>query len=116
MNTFKTKYKSCLSATEEYQYIKQKDDAPSTFKENVPRQKQSNYKASLVKAVSSGKNLYIQQDQLTGKGVNTKEKIYNEIETKNNGREDAHCPLGKLDDWSSRRIMKKNNIIYDLLN
>ena len=112
MNTFKTKYKSCLSATEEYQYIKQGDDTPSTFKENVPRQKQSNYKASLVKAVSSGKNLYIQQDQLSGKGVNSKEKIYNDIDK----NEDAHCSLGKLENWASRRLIKKDNVIYDLLN
>jgi len=116
MNTFKTKYKSCLSATEEYQYIKRGDDAPSAFKENVPRQKQSNYKVSLIKAVSSGKNLYIQQDQLTGKGVNKKEKIYNEVE-KNIGRpESAHCTLGKLDKWATRRLIKKDNVIYDLLN
>ncbi len=116
MNTFKTKYKCCLSAIEEFQYIKQNDDAHSSFKENVPRQKQSNYKVSLIKAVSSGKNLYIQQDQLTGKGVNTKEKIYNEIEKKDGDMGDAHCTLGKLNKWAPRRIMKKNNIIYDLLN
>ena len=116
MNTFKTKYKSCLSATEEYQYIKQGDDAPSTFKENVPRQKQSNYKASLVKAVSSGKNLYIQQDQLTGKGVNSNQKIYNDISRNDNKLEDAHCSLGKLGNWAPKRLLKKDNVIYDLLN
>ena len=34
-----TKFNSCLSATDELQYIKNSDAAPSAYKENAPRQK-----------------------------------------------------------------------------
>ena len=46
MSTFMTKFNSCLSATDELQYIKSGDTAPSAYKENAPRQKQPNYKIS----------------------------------------------------------------------
>ena len=44
---FKTKYQSCLSATDELQYIRSTDPAPNAYKENAPREKKSNYTLSL---------------------------------------------------------------------
>lgn len=115
MSTFKTKLNSCLSATDELQYVNIGDSAPSLYQENAPRQKQSSYKISIVKAVSSGKNLHIQQEQLTGKGVNIKENIYKDIDNLNK-LTPGHCTFSKMEDWSKQRRIKKNNIIYDLLN
>ena len=37
--SLKTKYKSCLSATEELQYITAGDNPANSFKENGPRRK-----------------------------------------------------------------------------
>tara|TARA_B100001250_G_scaffold121484_1_gene103091 strand:- start:2065 stop:2412 length:348 start_codon:yes stop_codon:yes gene_type:complete len=115
MNTFTTKFNSCLSATDELQYIKRNDSAPSTYKENAPRQKQPNYKMNLVKAVASGKSLYLHQDQLTGKGVSVKQKIYKPI-TQTEIIASAQSPFGKIDGWSKQRLLKKEGVIYDLLN
>ena len=115
MSTFKTKFNSCLSATDELQYVKLGDSVPSLYRDNAPRQKQPNYKLSLVKAVASGKSLYLQQEQLTGKGINPKQRIYKDI---SNLKESTagYCTFSKIDKWSKQRRIKKNNIIYDLLN
>ena len=115
MSTFMTKFNSCLSATDELQYIKSGDTAPSAYKENAPRQKQPNYKISLVKAVASGKSLYLNKEQLSGKGVNTKQKIYKPIEEIDE-LTPAHSALSKINSYSRQRIFKKNGIIYDLLD
>jgi len=113
MNTFKTKYKSCLSATDELQYIKQNDSSPNPFKENTPREKKANYNISNRVAISSGKYLPINQEQLSGKGVDRSEQIYNEL---NINSTDGYTALGKIDSWYNRRIFKKDGIIYDLIN
>jgi len=110
---FKTKYQSCLSATEELQYIKVSDKAPSIFKENVPQEKKANYTLSDRKAVSSGKYLPINSTRLTGRGIDKNKKIYNALEL---NTKDAFTTFVKLKNWQSNRIFKKNDIIYDLLN
>jgi hypothetical protein len=115
MSTFKTKLNSCLSATDELQYVKSGDSTPSPYKDNAPRQKQPNYKLSLVKAVASGKSLYLHQEQLTGKGVNNKKQIYKDVEHRQEVAP-GHCTFSKIDRWSKQRCLKKDNIIYDLLN
>ena len=115
MSRFMTKLNSCLSATNELHYIKSGDAVPSAYKENAPRQKQPNYKISLVKAVASGRSLYLNQEQLSGKGINTNQKIYNPIEEINK-LTPAHSVLSKIDSYSKQRVFKKNGIIYDLLD
>ncbi len=113
MYNFKTKYKSCLSTTDELQYVKQCDSSPNPFKENAPREKKANYNISDKLAIGGGKCLPINQEQLTGKGVDKTKKIYkeNEINCK-----DAYTLFGKVNNWSNRRVFKKNGIIYDLIN
>jgi len=113
MNNFKTKYKSCLSTTDELQYVKQSDSSPNPFKENAPREKKANYTISNVVAVSGGKYLPINQEQLSGKGVDKSKQIYNDIDI---NPLDGYTALGKIDGWSNRRIFKKDGIIYDLIN
>ena len=110
---FKTKYQSCLSATDELQYIRSTDPAPNAYKENAPREKKSNYTLSSRVAVSSGKYLSINGERLTGKGIDKSKKIYNPIKINTT---DAFTALNKLDNYSKRRVFKKGNIIYDLLN
>ena len=110
---FKTKYQSCLSATDELQYIRGTDPAPSTYKENAPREKKSNYTISNRVAISGGKYLPINQEQLSGKGVDTSKQIYNNIDI---NLSDGHTALGKIDGWAKRRVYKKDGIIYDLIN
>jgi len=113
MYDFKTKYKSCLSATDELQYVKQSDSSPNPFKENAPREKKANYNLSDRMAVSGGKYLTVTQEQLTGKGIDKTKNIYNEPEI---NCIDAHTVFGKLEKWSHRRVLKKDGIIYDLIN
>ena len=115
MSRFMTKLNSCLSATDELQYIKNSDAAPSAYKENAPRQKQPNYKISLVKAVASGKSLYLNQEQLTGKGVNKKQRIYKPVEEIDK-LTPAHSALSKINSYSRQRVFKKDGVIYDLLD
>jgi len=113
MYDFKTKYKSCLSATDELQYVKQSDSSPNPFKENAPREKKANYNLSDRMAISSGKYLPINQEQLSGKGVDKTKNIYNKVEL---NYIDAYTVFGKIDEWSHRRVFKKDGIIYDLIN
>jgi len=113
MYNFKTKYQSCLTATDELQYVKHSDTSPNQFKENAPREKKANYTISNRAAISGGKYLPITQEQLTGKGIDISKKIYNTSEINTT---DAFTVLGKIDKWSNRRVFKKNGIIYDLIN
>jgi len=113
MNNFKTKYKSCLSTTDELQYVKQCDSSPNPFKENAPREKKANYNINNIVAISSGKYLPINQERLSGKGVDKSKQIYNNIDI---NPTDGYTALGKIDGWSNRRIFKKDGIIYDLIN
>ncbi len=110
---FKTKYKSCLSATDELQYIRGTDPAPSAYKENAPREKKSNYTISNRVAISGGKYLPINSERLTGKGIDKSKNIYNPIQI---NTQDAFTTFSKLEGYNKRRVFKKDNIIYDLLN
>jgi len=55
--------------------VRQGDQPPNSYKDNAPKQKQPNYNLSTVNAVSGGKYIPITNQQLTGNGVNQKEKI-----------------------------------------
>jgi len=113
MYNFKTKYKSCLTATDELQYIKFGDTPPNAFKENAPREKKANYTISNRMAIGNSKHLPINQGQLTGKGIDSSKRIFNEPEINAN---DAYTSLGKISGWSKRRLFKREGIIYDLIN
>ena len=115
MYKFKTKYKSCFTAIDELQYVRQGDSPPSPYKDNAPREKQANYNFSIVSPVSSGKHIPINSYQLTGKGVSTKAKIYNEYDQYNNDLVDGHTVFGKIDNYTKRRLFKKDKVIYDLI-
>ena len=115
MYKFKTKYKSCFTAIDELQYVRQGDLPPSPYKDNAPREKQANYNFSIVSPVSSGKHIPINSYQLTGKGVSTKAKIYNEYDQYNNDLVDGHTVFGKIDNYAKRRLFKKDKVIYDLI-
>ena len=110
---FKTKYQSCLSATNELQYIRPADSVPSAYKENAPREKKSNYTISSRVAISGGKYLSINSERLTGKGIDKSKKIYNPIKI---NTKDAYTTFGKIEEYNKHRVFKKDNIIYDLLN
>lgn len=116
MNTFLTKYKSCSTTIDELQYVSQGDTPPNPFKDNAPREKQANYSVNIIKAVSGGKYISFNQQQLTGKGVLNSKKIYNDTSIHNNSYEDAATSLGIVKNYSKKRTFKKNNVIYDLLN
>ena len=110
---FKTKYQSCLTATDELQYIRGADPAPTTYKENAPREKKANYTISNRIAVSSGKYLPINSERLSGQGVDPTKKIYNSLDLNTN---DAFTTFGKIDNHQQNKVFKKDGIIYDLLN
>ena len=111
----KTKYKSCLSATEELQYITAGDNPANSFKENGPVEKAANYAVSTIAAVSSSKYVIIQTDRLSGEGVSKEKKIYNTFK-KQQKKKDSVSTFGTIKNYSKNRVFKKNNIIYDLLN
>ena len=114
MYKFKTKYKSCLSATDELQYIRQGDSPPSLSQDDAPKRKQANYDFSIVSPVSGGKSIPMQTAQLTGKGVSAKAKIYNEFTESYNDYTDGFNTFGKINKYSKHRLFKKDNVIYDL--
>ena len=114
MYKFKTKYKSCFTAIDELQYVRQGDSPPSPYKDNAPREKQANYNFSIVSPVSSGKHIPINSYQLTGKGVSSKADIYNEYESLDNDHVDGFHVFGKIEKFSKRRLFKRDNVIYDL--
>tara|TARA_B100000902_G_C27249427_1_gene884421 strand:+ start:292 stop:633 length:342 start_codon:yes stop_codon:yes gene_type:complete len=113
MYNFKTKYKSCLAATDELQFVKQNADSPNPFKENAPKEKKANYNISDRAAVGSNKYLYVNQEQFSGKGVDISKQIYND---QNLNTTDAFTSIGKINNWSKRRVLKIDGIIYDLIS
>jgi len=114
MYKFKSKYKYCLSTIDELQYVIPGDQAPSSYQDNAPKQKQPNYNLSTVNAVSGGKYIPITNQQLTGNGVNQKEKIWHEHSYHNNTLVDGQTVFGTIRKFNKRRLFKKDNIIYDL--
>jgi hypothetical protein len=112
----KTKYKSCLSATDELQYLSSGDKPVTSFKENAPREKKANYTASTVSAISGGKYVVIQTEQLTGAGVSSDKNIYNQFNELKHCYVDGSTPFNTIKRYAKKRLFKKNNIIYDLLN
>lgn len=116
MNTFKTKYKSCSTTIDELQYVSQGDSTPNSYTDNAPKEKKANYNVNNVKAVSGGKQIYLQQDQLSGQGVSINKKIYNVSMELTNGYVDAGSPFGQIKNYGKRRLFKKNNTIYDLIS
>jgi len=115
MYKFKTKYKSCFTAIDELQYVKQGDSPPSPYKDNAPREKQANYNFSIVSPVSSGKTIPINCHQLTGKGVTKNANIYNEHNEYYNDPVDGHTVFGKINNYAKRRLFKRDKVIYDLI-
>ena len=115
MYKFKTKYKSCFTTIDELQYISQGDSPPSPYKYNAHIEKQANYNLFIVSPVSSGKTIPINSYQLTGKGVSTKAKIYNEYDQYKNNYVDGYTVFGKIDKYAKRRLFKKDKVIYDLI-
>lgn len=116
MYKFKTKYKNCLATIDELQFVRQGNTPPNSYKDNAPKQKQANYNFSTVAAVSGGKYIPITNTRLTGKGVNRDEKILNEYDHVNNEFVEGHTIFGSISNFNKKRLLKKNNIIYDLLN
>lgn len=112
---YKTRYKSCLSTTDELQFVQQGDTPPNSYKENAPKEKQANYTFSSVNAVSSGKCIPVSQLRLTGKGVNNHENIWNNQETVDNSLQDGHSSFGVMNRFGKQRQFKKDGIIYDLI-
>ena len=114
MYKFKTKYKSCFTAIDELQYVRQGDSPPSPYKDNAPREKQANYNFSIVSPVSGGKTIPMLTAQLTGKGVSAKAKIYNDYEACDNSYVESYNVFCRINKFSKRRLFKKDNVIYDL--
>jgi len=101
MYEFKSKYKYCLSTIDELQYVRPGDQQP-------------NYNLSTVNAISGSKYVSINNQQLTGNGVNQNEKIWHEHSYHNNIMVDGQTVFGTIKNYNKRRLFKKNNIIYDL--
>tara|TARA_B100000029_G_scaffold403164_1_gene402876 strand:- start:1205 stop:1555 length:351 start_codon:yes stop_codon:yes gene_type:complete len=116
MNTFKTKYKSCSTTIDELQYVSQGDPTPNSYNDNAPKERKANYNINNVKAVSGGKTVQLQQEQLSGQGVLKNKKIYNTNMELDNVYVDAVSPIGQIKNYAKRRLFKKNNTIYDLIS
>ena len=114
MYNFKTKYQSCKATIDELQYVRQGDSAPSLSKDDGPKRKQANYNFSIISPVSGGKHIPILNNQLTGKGVNNKQKIWHETTGINNTLVDGQTTFGIIPRFNKRRLFKKDGIIYDL--
>lgn len=113
MNTFKTRYKLINNNVDTLPYIKHSNDSINVDK-NL-KMKEANYTVNHVKAVSSSKNINISLDRLTGKGVNIQNKIWHEYDCIS-GYDDVNTGFGKLNKSYKRRLFKKDNVVYDLLN
>lgn len=113
MNTFKTKYKLTHNTVDTLPFIRHSNDAVSIDK-NL-KMKEADYNVNHIKAVSSSKYINMSLDRLTGKGVNKQSEIWNEYDCIN-GYDAIHTGFAKLNNAYKRRLFKKNNIIYDLLN
>ena len=113
MNVFKTKYKLINNNVDSLLYIQHSNDAVS-IDMNL-KMKEANYNINNIKAVSSSKYINLSLDRLTGKGVNKNNKIFNEYNSCE-CRDDVKTGFATLNKTYKRRLMKKDNIIYDLLN
>jgi hypothetical protein len=113
MNVFKTKYKLINNNVDSLLYIQHSNDAVS-IDMNL-KMKEANYNINNIKAVSSSKYINLSLDRLTGKGVNKNNKILNEYDSCE-CRDDVKTGFATLNKAYKRRLIKKDNIIYDLLN
>tara|TARA_B100000035_G_scaffold294679_1_gene285135 strand:- start:113 stop:505 length:393 start_codon:yes stop_codon:yes gene_type:complete len=113
MNVFKTKYKLINSSVDTLPFIKHSNDAVS-IDMNL-KMKEANYNINHIKAVSSSKYINLSVNRLTGKGVNKENKIWNSHDIIKES-DDVVTGFGKLNKVYKRRLFKKDNIVYDLLN
>lgn len=112
MDTFKTKLKLTNNNVDTLSFIRHSNDTVN-LTANL-KMKEGNYNINNVNAVSSSKEINLSLDRLTGIGVNTDNKILHTHKLK--PVEDVNTGFGKLEKCYKRRVLKKNNIIYDLLN
>jgi len=113
MDTFKSKLKLVNDNVDTLSYIRHSNDSVNISTDL--KMKEGNYNINNIKAVSSSKDINMSFDRLTGKGVNTSNNINNEYSSIDK-MEDVNTGFAKLDKCYSRRLLKKNGIIYDLLN
>ncbi len=112
MDTFKTKLKLTSNNVDTLSFIRHSNDTVNLTADL--KMKEGNYNINNVNAVSSSKEINLSLDRLTGIGVNTDNKILHTHKLK--PVEDVNTGFGKLEKCYKRRVLKKNNIIYDLLN
>ena len=112
MDTFKTKLKLTNNNVDTLSFIRHSNDTVNLTADL--KMKEGNYNINNVNAVSSSKEINLSLDRLTGIGVNTNNKILHAHKLK--PVEDVNTGFGKLEKCYKRRVLKKNNIIYDLLN
>ena len=112
MDTFKTKLKLPNNNVDTLSFIRHSNDTVNLTADL--KMKEGNYNINNVNAVSSSKEINLSLDRLTGIGVNTDNKILHTHKLK--PVEDVNTGFGKLEKCYKRRVLKKNNIIYDLLN
>jgi len=113
MDTFKTKLKLTNNNVDTLSFIRHSNDSVNLSADL--KMKEGNYNINNVNAISSSKDINMSFDRLTGKGVNTSNNINNEYSSINK-MEDVNTGFAKLNKCYSRRLLKKNGIIYDLLN
>ena len=113
MDTFKTKLKLTNNNVDTLSFIRHSNDSVNLSADL--KMKEGNYNINNVNAISSSKDINMSFDRLTGKGVNTSNNINNEYSSIDK-MEDVNTGFAKLDKCYSRRLLKKNGIIYDLLN
>ena len=113
MNVFKTKYKLINNNVDSLCFIQHSNDAVS-IDMNL-KMKEANYNINNIKAVSSSKYINLSLNRLTGKGVNNQKKIWKEYATPPIN-DDVNTGFGKIEKVFKRRLIKKDNVIYDLLN
>jgi len=112
MDTFKTKLKLTNNNVDTLSFIRHSNDTVNLTADL--KMKEGNYNINNVNAVSSSKEINLSLDRLTGIGVNADNKILHKHKLK--PVEDVNTGFGKLEKCYKRRVLKKNNIIYDLLN
>ena len=113
MDTFKTKLKLTNNNVDTLSFIRHSNDSVNLSADL--KMKEGNYNINNVNAISSSKDINMSFDRLTGKGVNTSNNINNEYSSIDK-MEDVNTGFAKLNKCYSRRLLKKNGIIYDLLN
>jgi hypothetical protein len=111
MKTFKTKYQLINNNIDVLNYINNSNDT-SSVSSNL-KMKEANYAVNHVKAISSAKHINLSVDRISGKGYN--ERVIYEHDCIN-GYSDVNTGFAILNKAYKRRLIKKDNIIYDLLN